>query len=147
MPGIQGGPLMHVVAAKEVAFHEALQEPFRLYQGQIIRNARALAQHLTDGGLRLVSGGTDNHLMLVDLTALGISGKEAETVLDRANITCNKNGIPFDSRSPLVTSGVRLGTPALTTRGMGEAEMAFVAEAILEVLQNAEDETRIGAVR
>ncbi|MDA3950352.1 MAG: serine hydroxymethyltransferase [Spirochaeta sp.] len=147
MPGIQGGPLMHVVAAKAVAFHEALQEPFRLYQKQIVRNAHALAEHLTAGGLRLTSGGTDNHLMLVDLTAVGISGKEAETVLDRANITCNKNGIPFDSRSPLVTSGIRLGTPALTTRGMDEGDMAFVADAILEVLRNAEDETRIGAVR
>ena len=147
MPGIQGGPLMHVVAAKAVAFHEALQEPFRRYQKQIVANAHALAERLTAGGLRLVSGGTDNHLMLVDLTALGISGKAAETVLDQANITCNKNGIPFDTRSPLVTSGIRLGTPALTTRGMDAGDMTFVAEAILEVLQNAEDETRIGAVR
>lgn len=147
MPGIQGGPLMHVVAAKAVAFHEALQEPFRRYQQQIVANARALAEALTRGGVRLVSGGTDNHLMLVDVGRLGISGKDAEKLLDRANITCNKNGIPFDTKSPLVTSGIRLGTPALTTRGMTESDMEFVAEAILEVLQNPDDDGRIDAVR
>lgn len=147
MPGIQGGPLMHVIAAKAVAFHEALQEPFRQYQGQIVRNAHALAEKLIAGGLRLVSGGTDNHLMLVDVGGLGISGKDAEKLLDRANITCNKNGIPFDTKSPLVTSGIRLGTPALTTRGMKENDMAYVAEAILEVLHHGDDESVIDGVR
>ena len=146
MPGIQGGPLMHVIAAKGVAFHQALQPAFRDYQAQIVRNARALAAHLTEGGLRLVSGGTDNHLMLVDLSSLDISGKDAEKMLDRANITCNKNGIPFDTRSPLVTSGVRLGTPALTTRGMRESDMETVADAILEVLNSRGDEAVIESV-
>ena len=146
MPGIQGGPLMHIIAAKAVAFHQALQPAFGAYQKQIVANAQALAQHLTDGGLRLVSGGTDNHLMLVDLSSLGISGKDAEKMLDRANITCNKNGIPFDTRSPLVTSGIRLGTPALTTRGMKEEDMATVAEAILEVLHGKGDEAVIERV-
>jgi glycine hydroxymethyltransferase len=140
MPGIQGGPLMHVIAAKAVAFHQALQPDFAAYQRQIVANARVLAGHLVEGGLRLVSGGTDNHLMLVDLTALDISGKDAEKMLDRANVTCNKNGIPFDTRSPLVTSGIRLGTPALTTRGMKEPEMAIVAEAIIEVLKSKGDD-------
>ncbi len=147
MPGIQGGPLMHIIAAKAVAFHEALQEPFRAYQKQIVLNARALATHLAEGGLRLVSGGTDNHLMLVDLSSFQITGKDAETLLDRANITCNKNGIPFDTRSPLVTSGIRLGTPALTTRGMKEGDMAFVAQAILDVLHNPDDERQVNGVR
>ena len=146
MPGIQGGPLMHVIAAKAVAFHEALQPDFAAYQKQIVQNARALAGHLSEGGLRLVSGGTDNHLMLVDLTSLEISGKDAEKMLDRANITCNKNGIPFDTRSPLVTSGIRLGTPALTTRGMKEADMETVASAILEVLRSTGDEDVIARV-
>lgn len=147
MPGIQGGPLMHIIAAKAVAFHEALQEPFRAYQKQIIRNAQTLSEKLSAGGLRLVSGGTDNHLMLVDVSSLGISGKEAEKLLDRANITCNKNGIPFDTKSPLVTSGIRLGTPALTTRGMKESEMSFVADAIIEVLRNAGDESVVERVQ
>ncbi|MFP4152064.1 MAG: serine hydroxymethyltransferase [Alkalispirochaeta sp.] len=147
MPGIQGGPLMHVIAAKAVAFHEALQEPFKGYQKQIIANAQALAARLTEGGLRLVSGGTDNHLMLVDLSSMNISGKDAEKLLDRANITCNKNGIPFDTKSPLVTSGIRLGTPALTTRGMKEEEMHFVGDAIIEVLKYGSDDARIDAVR
>ncbi|MCG8481436.1 MAG: serine hydroxymethyltransferase [Spirochaetales bacterium] len=147
MPGIQGGPLMHVVAAKAVAFHEALQPPFREYQRRIVANARALAGALADGGIRIVSGGTDNHLMLVDLTSLDISGKEAEQMLDRANITCNKNGIPFDTRSPLVTSGIRLGTPALTTRGMTERDMAFVAESIIDVLKSKGEEGVVTRVR
>ena len=146
MPGLQGGPLMHVIAAKAVSYHLALQPAFGAYQKQIIANAKALAGHLADGGLRLVSGGTDNHLMLVDLTALGISGKEAEQMLDRANITCNKNGIPFDTRSPLVTSGIRLGTPALTTRGMKEPEMKRVAESILEVLTSKGDDAVVERV-
>jgi glycine hydroxymethyltransferase len=147
MPGVQGGPLMHVVAAKAVAFKEALEPTFGDYQRRIIENARALAAHLVDGGVRLVSGGTDNHLMLVDLTDKGISGKDAETMLDHANITCNKNGIPFDTRSPLVTSGIRLGTPALTTRGMGVDEMKFVAEQIIAVLDSKGDESVIEEVR
>ncbi len=147
MPGIQGGPLMHVIAAKGVAFKEALDPSFAAYQNQIVANAAALASHLRDGGLRLVSGGTDNHLMLVDLTELGISGKDAETMLDHANITCNKNGIPFDTRSPLVTSGIRLGSPALTTRGMKESEMEFVAARILEVLLSKGEENTIERVR
>jgi glycine hydroxymethyltransferase len=146
MPGIQGGPLMHVIAAKAVAFHQALQPEFATYQRQIVANADVLAGHLVEGGLRLVSGGTDNHLMLVDLTSLDLSGKDAEKMLDRANVTCNKNGIPFDTRSPLVTSGIRLGTPALTTRGMKEPEMAFVAEAIIEVLKSKGDDSVIERV-
>jgi glycine hydroxymethyltransferase len=146
MPGIQGGPLMHVVAAKAVAFQEALQPSFKEYQQQIVRNAQALATHLSDGGLRLVSGGTDNHLLLVDLTSKDISGKDAERLLDRANITCNKNGIPYDTRSPLVTSGVRFGTPALTTRGMREKDMAFVAEVILDALRSQDDDVKIKAI-
>ncbi|MFW5643965.1 MAG: serine hydroxymethyltransferase, partial [Alkalispirochaeta sp.] len=117
------------------------------YQKQIIANAQALAARLTEGGLRLVSGGTDNHLMLVDLSSMDISGKDAEKLLDRANITCNKNGIPFDTKSPLVTSGIRLGTPALTTRGMKEEEMHFVGDAIIEVLKYGSDDARVDAVR
>lgn len=146
MPGIQGGPLMHIIAAKAVAFHQALQPSFAAYQKQIVRNAKALADHLKSGGLRLVSDGTDNHLMLVDLSALGISGKDAERMLDRANVTCNKNGIPFDTRSPLVTSGIRLGTPALTTRGMKEEDMKVVAQAILDVLHGGGDDSVIEQV-
>lgn len=146
MPGIQGGPLMHVIAAKAVAFHEALQPSFKEYQQQIVRNAQALAANLSDGGLRLVSGGTDNHLILVDLTSENISGKDAEQLLDRANITCNKNGIPYDTRSPLVTSGVRFGTPALTTRGMKEKDMEFVAEVILEALHSRDDDANITSI-
>lgn len=146
MPGIQGGPLMHVIAAKAVAFHEALQPSFKEYQRQIVRNAQALAANLSSGGLRLVSGGTDNHLILVDLTSENISGKDAEQLLDRANITCNKNGIPYDTRSPLVTSGVRFGTPALTTRGMKEKDMEFVAEVILEALHSRDDDAKISSI-
>jgi glycine hydroxymethyltransferase len=147
MPGIQGGPLMHIIAAKAVAFREALDDSFQEYQHQIVKNATVLADHLSAGGLRLVSGGTDNHLMLVDLSSLNISGKDAEKLLDRANITCNKNGIPFDTRSPLVTSGIRLGTPALTTRGMKEDDMKFVAQAILDVLHHGDDKTQLTVVR
>ncbi|TFH04632.1 MAG: serine hydroxymethyltransferase [Spirochaetales bacterium] len=136
MPGMQGGPLMHVIAAKAVAFKEALKPEFAVYQRQIKANAQALAAALTAGGARLVSGGTSNHLMLLDVTPFGLNGKKAESLLDEAMITVNKNGIPFDTRSPLVTSGVRIGTPAVTTRGMREPEMARVAELILEVLQS-----------
>ncbi len=147
MPGVQGGPLMHVIAAKAVAFGEALTEEFREYQRQIVVNARALAAALAEGGLRIVSGGTDNHLMLVDLTETGMTGKEAEKMLDEANITVNKNGIPFDTRSPLVTSGIRIGTPAVTTRGMGEKEMAQIAEFIVEVVKSGGEERVVTRVR
>ena len=146
MPGIQGGPLMHIIAAKGVAFNEARTETFRAYQKQILKNARALAAALEAEGARIVSGGTDNHLLLVDLTSFGVTGKEAEQVLDRANITVNKNAIPFDSRSPLVTSGIRLGTPALTTRGMTEQDMEHVASLIVRVLASNGDESVVTRV-
>jgi RpiB/LacA/LacB family sugar-phosphate isomerase len=133
-PGIQGGPLMHVIAAKAVCFHEALQPAFRDYQRQIARNARAMAEGLTRNGFRLVSGGTDNHLMLVDVGARGLTGKECQIALDEAGITVNKNTIPFETRSPFQGSGVRVGTPAVTTRGMKEQEMAAIADMISEVL-------------
>jgi len=132
-PGTQGGPLMHTIAAKAVCFGEALKPEFKAYQHQIVLNAKALADGLVRRGLRLVSGGTDNHLMLVDLTSTGRTGKEVEALLDQANITCNKNTIPNETRSPFVTSGVRLGTPAVTTRGMVEADMDTVAHLIAEV--------------
>jgi len=137
MPGVQGGPLMHIIAAKAVAFREALQEDFKDYQRRTRANAGTLADALVAGGARLVSGGTENHLMLIDVSPFELTGKKAETLLDEANITANKNAIPFDSRSPLVTSGIRLGTPAVTTRGMGEPEMKQIAELILEVLRSA----------
>lgn len=146
MPGVQGGPLMHIIAAKAVAFHEALQPEFASYQRQIVENAATLASALAAGGARLVSGGTDNHLMLIDVTPFGLSGKEAETLLDAANITVNKNGIPFDTKSPLVTSGVRIGTPAVTTRGMAGSEMDLIAGFILEVLQSGGRQEVIGSV-
>jgi len=147
MPGIQGGPLMHIIAAKAVAFAEALQPSFAEYQKQIVANASALAETLQEGGARLVSGGTDNHLMLVDVTPLGLTGKQAETTLDEAGITLNKNGIPFDTQSPFVTSGVRIGTPALTTRGMREAEMQTVGRLILEVLHAKGEDGTVKRVR
>ena len=133
-PGLQGGPLMHVIAAKAVAFREALQPEFKAYSHRIVENARALAASLEENGLRIVSGGTDNHSMLVDLTAKGVTGKDAEKGLDRAWLTCNKNGIPFDTRSPFVTSGIRLGTPAGTTRGFGPVEFRTVGKLIAEVV-------------
>ncbi|MEY4239914.1 MAG: hypothetical protein RL339_2515 [Pseudomonadota bacterium] len=133
-PGMQGGPLVHVIAAKAVAFADALKPEFKAYAAQIVKNSRALAESLTANGLRIVSGGTDNHLMLVDLTAKDVTGKAAEKGLDRAWLTCNKNGIPFDKRSPFVTSGVRLGTPAGTTRGFGEDEFRTVGALIAEVV-------------
>jgi len=133
-PGFQGGPLMHVIAAKAVAFHEALQPEFKAYQTQVLANARALAAELSGYGLRLISGGTDNHLMLVDLGPLGITGREAESWLDEAGITVNKNAIPYDPQPPAVTSGIRLGTPALTTRGMRAGEMQTVARLICRTL-------------
>ncbi|MBN2189607.1 MAG: serine hydroxymethyltransferase [Candidatus Aureabacteria bacterium] len=134
MPGIQGGPLMHIIAAKAVSFAEALKPEFKKYSGQVIKNAQTLCGALEKRGYRIVSGGTDNHLFLVDLTDKNITGKEAEKALDRAGITVNKNGIPFDSKSPLVTSGIRIGTPAMTTRGMKEKEMETIAGFISEVL-------------
>jgi len=145
-PGMQGGPLMHIIAAKAVAFQEALTPEFRAYQKQIVGNATALAEAMLSHGFRLVSGGTDTHLMLVDLTSKGLTGKAAETALDKAGITVNKNAIPFDGKPPTVTSGIRLGTPALTTRGMREAEMRQVAALIAEVLANVEDANRQAGV-
>ena len=141
-PGIQGGPLMHVIAAKAVAFGEALQPEFKEYAAQIIKNAKILADTLTADGFRIVSGGTDNHLMLVDLTSKNITGKEAQNVLDEVNITANKNTIPYEPRSPFVTSGLRLGSPALTTRGFKEADMKEVADIIALVLNNPTDEDK-----
>ena len=138
-PGIQGGPLMHVIAAKAVAFQEALQPEFKEYQAQIVKNAKALCDGLMKRGVKIVSGGTDNHLMLVDLSETNISGKELEKRLDLAHITCNKNTIPNDPRSPFVTSGVRLGTPAVTTRGMKEEDMDVIAEAIALVMESEDN--------
>jgi len=142
-PGIQGGPLMHVIAAKAVAFGEALRPEFKAYQTQVIANAKALADQLMKGGLDIVTGGTDTHLMLVDLRPKGVKGNATEKALGRANITCNKNGIPFDTEKPMITSGVRLGTPAATTRGFSETEFRQVADWIVEVVDglaaNGED--------
>ncbi len=146
-PGLQGGPLMHVIAAKAVALKEAQTEEFRSYQERIVRNAKAMAEELKREGFRLVSGGTDNHLMLVDLSDKGITGKDAEEALGRANITVNKNTIPFDTRSPFVTSGIRIGTPAITTRGIGEDESRRIAQLIAQVLKNMGDESVIERVR
>ena len=134
-PGLQGGPLMHVVAAKAVAFREALRPEFKTYAHRIVENARALAASLEESGLRIVSGGTDNHSMLVDLSAKNVTGKDAEKGLDRAFLTCNKNGIPYDTRSPFVTSGIRLGTPAGTTRGFGPDEFRTIGKLIAEVVE------------
>ena len=146
-PGIQGGPLMHVIAAKAVAFREALLPEFREYQRQVVRNARALASVLAADGFRIVSGGTDNHLMLVDLTPKGITGADAETALDAAGITVNKNSIPYDQKSAVVTSGIRLGTPIVTTRGMREAEMKTVGDLICEALANVANPARLAEIR
>uniref|UniRef100_A0A7V4KBW4 Serine hydroxymethyltransferase n=1 Tax=Fervidobacterium pennivorans TaxID=93466 RepID=A0A7V4KBW4_FERPE len=139
-PGIQGGPLMHVIAAKAVCFKEALTEEFKEYQKQVVANAKALAKALEERGLRIVSGGTDTHLMLVDLNPLNVTGKAAETALGYCHITVNKNTIPNETRSPFVASGIRLGTPALTTRGMKEKEMEIIADLIVKVLRNIKDE-------
>ncbi len=146
-PGIQGGPLMHVIAAKAVAFKEALQPEFKAYQQAVLDNAQVLANALLEGGLRLVSGGTDNHLMLVDLRQANITGQEAEDALHAAGITINKNMIPFDPQPPMVTSGIRLGTPAITTRGFRQAEIKVLAEVILKVLFNAKDEVVLKKAR
>lgn len=142
-PGTQGGPLMHVIAAKAVAFKEALQPEFKAYQEQIVKNAQALCNGLLKRGVKIVSGGTDNHLMLVDLTNTELSGKELEKRMDRAHITCNKNTIPNDPRSPFVTSGVRLGTPAVTTRGMVEEDMDVIAEAIALVIESEDNVEKV----
>ncbi|MDD5934787.1 MAG: serine hydroxymethyltransferase [Clostridiales bacterium] len=145
-PGIQGGPLMHVIAAKAVCFKEALDDSFKTYAGQIIKNAQALAKGLTSRGFNIVSGGTDNHLMLIDLQNMGITGKEAEHRLDAANITCNKNAVPNDPASPFVTSGIRLGTAAITTRGFKEEEMDQVAEAIALVVKDESNTEKAKAI-
>jgi glycine hydroxymethyltransferase len=146
-PGLQGGPLEHVIAGKAVCFLEAQQPAFKDYARQIIANAQALAEALVAGGLRLASGGTDNHLMLADVTAIGLSGKIAEQTLDRAGITVNKNMIPYDTRKPLDPSGIRLGTPALTTRGMKEPQMLRVGEWIVRALKHADDASLIERIR
>lgn len=146
-PGIQGGPLMHVIAAKAMAFEEALSRGFAEYQADVIRNAGALARHLQEKGVDLVSGGTDNHMMLVDLSGLGVTGKDAEIALEKAGITVNKNAIPFDTLGPAVTSGVRVGTPAITSRGMKAAEMAAVARMMSDVLNHIGDDAVITRVR
>ena len=146
-PGIQGGPLMHVIAAKAVAFKEALAPDFKVYAAQIVKNAQALAAGLTKRGFNLVSGGTDNHLMLVDLSGSELTGKVAEATLEKAGITVNKNAVPFDTRSPFVTSGFRIGTPATTTRGLKEAEMELVADWIDRALKNVENAEELAKIR
>ena len=146
-PGIQGGPLVHIIAAKAVAFKEALSPEFKKYQEQVAKNAKVMAEELTRGGLRIVSGGTDNHLMLVDLRPMGVTGKVAEAKLEEAGITCNKNAIPNDPEKPFVTSGIRLGTPAITARGFKEEETRQVAQFILTVLGNINDSEKISQVK
>ena len=146
-PGIQGGPLMHVIAGKAVAFKEALTPEFKEYQAQVVKNAKVLADTLIARGLRIVSGGTESHVMLVDLRPKGLTGKEAEALLGAAHMTCNKNGIPNDPQKPMVTSGIRLGTPAMTTRGFKEEEMRTTAHLIADVLDNPHDTANIEAVR
>jgi glycine hydroxymethyltransferase len=146
-PGIQGGPLMHVIAGKAVAFQEALQPEFKAYQEQVVKNAAALAETLTARGLRIVSGRTESHVMLVDLRPKGLTGKEAEALLGRAHMTCNKNGIPNDPQKPMVTSGIRLGSPAMTTRGFREEQARQTAHLIADVLDRPQDEATLAAVR
>jgi glycine hydroxymethyltransferase len=146
-PGVQGGPLMHIIAAKAVCFKEALEPGFAAYQQQIVANARRLAAGLADAGFRLVSGGTDNHLMLVDVFSKGLTGKVAEAALGKAGITVNKNAIPFDKNPPMVASGIRVGTPAVTSRGMGEPEMDAIAEYIARALGSPEDDAALAMVR
>ncbi len=146
-PGIQGGPLMHVIAAKAVAFKEALAPEFKAYQTQVVKNADVLARTLIERGLRIVSGGTQSHVMLVDLRPKGLTGKAAEDLLGRAHMTCNKNGIPNDPQKPMVTSGIRLGSPAMTTRGFREEQAKLTAHLIADVLDKPDDEGRIAEVR
>jgi glycine hydroxymethyltransferase len=146
-PGIQGGPLMHVIAAKAVAFKEALEPEFKAYQEQVVKNARAMAKVIINRGYKIVSGGTDNHLMLVDMIGKDVSGKQAEEALGKAHITVNKNSVPNDPRKPFVTSGLRIGTPAVTTRGYKEPDCVALAEWICDVLDNPNDENVIAGVR
>ncbi len=146
-PGIQGGPLMHIIASKAVAFKEALSESFKTYQIDVVKNAKALAENLMKEGIKLTSDGTDNHMMLIDLQNLHITGKDAEEYLGRAGITVNKNSIPFEKLSPFITSGIRIGTPTITTRGMKEPEMEVIAKLIISVLKNLEDEVVIKNAR
>jgi glycine hydroxymethyltransferase len=146
-PGLQGGPFVHIIAAKAVAFHEAMQPAYKDYMQSILRNAVVLADKLTEHGYRIVSGGTDNHLMLVDVFCKGITGKEAEEALEKAAITVNKNTIPFDQNPPMVASGLRIGTPAITTRGMGEGEMVEIADLIARALEGREDDAALEAIR
>ncbi|MDX5363108.1 MAG: serine hydroxymethyltransferase, partial [Pseudazoarcus pumilus] len=146
-PGLQGGPLMHVIAAKAVAFKEALEPGFKTYQQQVISNAQAMARTLTERGLRIVSGRTESHVFLLDLRAKKITGKDAEAALGRAHITVNKNAIPNDPERPMVTSGIRIGSPAMTTRGFGEAESVQVANLIADVLEAPADEAVLARVR
>ena len=146
-PGCQGGPLMHIIAAKAVAFKEALQPDFKDYQAQVVKNAAVLASELEAGGVRIVSGGTDNHLMLVDLTNMDVTGKDGESWLDAASITVNKNAIPFDKKSPFITSGVRIGTPAVTSRGMKEKEMKLIAQYVTEVLKSGGEKNKIDEIQ
>ena len=147
-PGIQGGPLMHIIAAKAVAFKQALSPEFKEYQHQIVKNAKALAETLEKGGLRLVSGGTDNHMILIDLkSSKGLTGAELEKALDKAGITVNKNGIPYDTEKPMVTSGIRIGTPAVTTRGMKEKEMEEIGNFILETIENINNDEKLVEIK
>jgi glycine hydroxymethyltransferase len=146
-PGVQGGPLMHIIAAKAVCFREAATPEFGAYQRQVVKNAARLAAALQSSGFRIVSGGTDNHIVLVDVFSKGITGKAAEAALGQAAITVNKNAIPFDQNPPMVASGVRLGTPAVTTRGMGEPEMDLIAEFITRVLQSPDDSAALAMVK
>ena len=146
-PGVQGGPLVHIIAAKAVCFKEAAEPAFKDYQRQIVANAKRLATVLSGAGFRLVSGGTDNHLMLVDVFSKGITGKVAEAALGKAGITVNKNAIPFDQNPPMVASGIRIGTPAVTTRGMREAEMDIVGDLITRALKTPEDDRALGMIR
>jgi glycine hydroxymethyltransferase len=146
-PGLQGGPLVHVIAAKAVCLKDASEPAFAVYQRQIVANANRLASALSDGGFRLVSGGTDNHLMLVDVFSKGITGKVAEAALGKAGITVNKNAIPFDRNPPMVASGIRIGTPAVTTRGMREADMELIAEFVMRALKTPEDDRALGTIR
>ena len=146
-PGTQGGPLMHVIAAKAVAFHEALQPEFIEYQKQIVKNAKRMGEKLMDSGFKLVSGGTDNHLVLVDLRDTDITGNVAEDTLDKAGITVNKNAVPFDPQPPAVTSGIRIGTPAITTRGLKENEMDIVAGWITEAFENRDNDQVLARIK
>ena len=147
MPGMQGGPLEHVIAAKAVCFKEAMSEKFNEYQRQIVKNAKALADSLMNGGLKLVTGGTDNHLILIDLRDKEFTGKDAEEALGKAGITVNKNTVPFDTRSPFITSGIRLGTPAITTRNMKESEMKLIGEFIVKSLQNQTNQETLSKIK